>query len=211
MATGIFGGTFDPIHIGHLRVAEEVREHFSLDKVLFIPVNMPPHKRGKPITPAEQRLAMLRKVLKGSGSLRVSAMEVGRGGLSYSIDTVKALHRLHKDLYFIIGMDAFAELATWRQYGELFSYTNFIVMLRASHQESFGKGILPPDVRPLVKALGPGLLEHASGKKIHFFKVTTLDVSSTKIRELVRHGQSFRYLVHPAVERFINAEGLYRG
>jgi nicotinate-nucleotide adenylyltransferase len=211
MATGIFGGTFDPVHMGHLRVAEEARERFSLERVIFVPVNVPPHKRAKSITPAEKRLAMLRRALRGSTTMSVSAVEIRRGGFSYSIDTVKDLERLHHDLFFIIGMDAFSELGTWRQYAELFSYTNFIVMLRSYHPETPGKNILPPDVRPLVKAVGPGLLEHASGKKIHFFNVTTLDISSTKIRELLRRGQTCRYLVPSQVERFIESESLYRG
>jgi len=210
MAIGIFGGTFDPVHIGHLRVAEEVREAYALDLVVFVPVSLPPHKRHGNTTDPRTRLKLLELAMQGATSLAVSDIEIARGGISYSIDTVTTLERKYPELYFIMGMDAFKEIHTWRRYPELFYHTNFMVMTRASSVPSSAIDFLPPDVRALTKDSGDGTLEHQSGKQVHFHYVTRLDISSTRIRELVRLGRSIRYLVPAAVERYILDKGLYR-
>jgi nicotinate-nucleotide adenylyltransferase len=209
MAVGIFGGTFDPVHIGHLRVAEEVREACGLEKVLFMPVSSPPHKKGRSTTEPETRLKLLGLAVEGVQHFVVSDMEIARGGMSYSIDTVTALEASYPELCFIIGMDAFREIDTWHRYPDLFFHTNFLVMTRSSGMPPRAMELLPPDVRAVTRARDDGTLEHASGREIRFLHVTRLDISSTKIRELARLGRSIRYLVPGAVERYILDRGLY--
>ncbi len=210
MAIGVFGGTFDPVHIGHLRVAEEIREAFGLDKVLFVPACYPPHKTERNTADAQTRLELLGLAVRTAGPLAVSDMEVRRGGMSYSIDTIQALEGEHPDLYFILGVDAFRDIHTWRRYPELFFHTNFLVMTRESGMPAKILDLVPPDVRALMKDKGDGVLEHGSGKRVYCYHVTRLDISSTRIRELVRAGKSIRYLVPEAVEHYILDKGLYR-
>jgi nicotinate-nucleotide adenylyltransferase len=210
MAIGIFGGTFDPVHLGHLRVAEEIRERFDLEKVLFIPVNNPPHKQGRRISDGEVRSTMLKIATQGNRFLHLSRMELERGGISYSIETIKELERKTEDLLFIIGVDAFSEIHTWKSYQELFYHANFAVMVRPSEKSAQGVESLPEDVRPYVEETKDGHLEHRSGRKIFFCHVTQLDISSTKIRELVRTNRSIRYLVSRGVEKYITERGLYK-
>ncbi len=147
MATGIFGGTFDPIHMGHLRVAEEIREIFSLEKIYFVPGGAPPHKRSRKITVAEERLRMVKAALKGNRFFQASEIETKRSGPSYTIDTLKAFKKRFDELYFIIGIDAFSQIDTWHLYRELFYHTNFIVMTRPSGKKQTILEMLPADVR----------------------------------------------------------------
>jgi nicotinate-nucleotide adenylyltransferase len=210
MAIGIFGGTFDPVHIGHLRVAEEVREFFSLEKVYFVPGYIPPHKRDQKITNADERLRMLKMAIRGNNFLRLSEIEIQRGGVSYSIDTVRFFEKKFRDLFFLIGIDAFSEINTWYNYKEIFYHTNFIIMIRPSHRNTPGVGILPPDVKNDVRVIDKLTFEHISKKRLYFHHITQLDISSTKIRESLKNNRSIKYLVPSSVERFINKRGLYR-
>jgi len=210
MGVGIFGGTFDPVHTGHLRVAEEVKEHFLLHRIYFVPVNIPPHKQHQPITSATDRYTMLTKAIRGNRSFRVSDIEIRRGGLSYTIDTVTEFEKKYGALYFIIGIDAFSEIATWKRYAELFFHTNFVVMVRPTNNTVSFINTIPHEVRQNVTIRDNITFEHISKKMIYFYRVTQLDISSSKIRELARQQHSFRYLVPPAVEKFILTRGLYR-
>lgn len=210
MGVGIFGGTFDPVHIGHLRVAEEVKEHFFLHPIYFVPVNMPAHKRNQPIASAKDRLTMLKKAIRGNSSFRLSDIEIQRGGISYTIDTVTALEKRFDNLYFIIGIDAFSEIATWRRYRELFFHTNFIVMVRPTNDHSSFIDIIAADIKQDITIRDSLTFEHISKKMIYFYKVTQLDISSSKIRELSKQKHSLKYLVPPSVEKFIGTRGLYR-
>ena len=210
MALGIFGGTFDPVHIGHLRAAEEVKEAFGLSQVYLIPGNIPPHKSRPSITGGDLRAGMVRAAVRGTRGLTLSDMEIRRGGISYSIDTVRLLEKRHGEVYFIIGMDAFAELNTWRLYTELFLHTNFIVIVRPTSSGRTDLTVLPEEVRRSMTTVDDRTLKHVSGKIVIFFRVTQLDISSTQIRRLVQTGRSIRYLVPPAVEKMIHERGLYR-
>ncbi|OPY03438.1 MAG: putative nicotinate-nucleotide adenylyltransferase [Syntrophorhabdus sp. PtaB.Bin047] len=209
MATGVFGGTFNPVHMGHLRVAEEIREDFHLDSVYFIPSHVPPHKEASGGFPGE-RLKMLKAAVKGNAFFKVSDMEMRRGGISYTIDTLKSLERRFDDIYFIIGVDAFRQIDTWYHYEELFYHTGFIVMTRPASVPADIPGMLPEAVRGKLTALGDGVYRHESGKKIHLHPVTKIDISSTKVRDLLRGERSIRYLVPPGVEKIIIEKGLYR-
>lgn len=208
---GLFGGSFDPVHIGHLRVAEEVRGHLGLEKVLFIPTAVQPLKRGATAIAADERLHMIRMSIRGNHFFAASDIEVKRGGISYSIDTVKSFARRFDDLYFLIGVDAFSEIDLWKDYRELFRYTNFAVMARPNHKTTDLMKMLPKDIGQEVKRINSFAYEHASGKRLFLFEITQLDISSRNIRFLVKQGRSIRYLVPDSVERFIRQKGLYRG
>lgn len=208
---GLFGGSFDPVHLGHLRIAEEVRDHLGLEKVFFIPTAVQPLKRGADALGGDERLTMIRMSIRGNRFFRASPVEVRRGGVSYSIDTVKSYSRRFENLYFLVGADAFAEMKLWKDYGELFRYVNFAVMVRPNHQVTNLVDLLPKDIRQEVVQVDSATYEHKSGKRIFLFGITQLDISSTTIRSLVKEGRSIRYLVSDPVERFIRQRGLYKG
>jgi len=211
MKAGLFGGTFDPIHYGHLRVAEEVREHFGLDMVYFIPAMVQPLKQHAKVTEAAGRFKMVQLAVRGNEFFRASRADMRRGGISYSIETVRAFRGRFSELYFLVGLDAFSEMRLWRDYKEIFEQTHLVILVRPIHREVKPVDLFPPDVKPFVRAIDENTYEHASGKKIYFYRVTQLDISSTMIRELARTGASFKYLVPQAVERFVKEGGLYTG
>lgn len=205
MGVGLFGGTFDPVHIAHLRIAEEVREAFSLEKVYFVPAWIQPLKRTATGAGADDRVRMLEMATRGNSFFRTSKVEIRRGGISYSIDTVKLFSRRFDDIYFLVGLDAFSDIGLWRGSEELFSYANFVVMVRPGRRVEG----LPGPLKGQATQVGDLTWEHASGKRIYVHHITQLDVSSTAIRELSRKGKSIRYLVPDAVERYITKRGLY--
>lgn len=184
---GILGGTFNPVHKGHLRLAQDARKRFDLDRVFFVPCARPPHKRPDRLAPAKHRLAMLEVVLKGNPRFVVSDIEIKRGGISYSIDTVRRLKKLHPNLamYFIIGGDSIDELKSWKQIHELENLCTFIATGR------------------------PGFRVRGSSK-VKMFKGHLVDVSSSEIRKRVAEGKSIRRLVPAAVERYITDRCLYQ-
>ena len=209
MAIGLFGGTFDPIHTGHLRVAEEIREGFSLESIYFIPGGIPPHKRRRTIALADERLHMVKAAIRGNRLFRVSEIETKRSGPSYTIDTLKRFRKRFDELYFLIGIDAFSEIDTWHCYRELFYHTNFIVMTRPIGKKQPVPEMLPLVVKKDVKKVNDTTFIHKSGKKIYFHDITQIDISSTKVKELLKQNRSIRYLVPDAVERIINERRLY--
>jgi len=209
---GILGGTFDPIHVGHLRLAEEVGEAFGLEKVYLIPAASPPHKGGKEITAFHHRFEMTRIAVEGSSLLSAFDLEGRRKGLSYSIETLKEFHRLHPsdlDLFFILGADAFLEIETWKDYRALFRYAHFVVIQRP--------GIPAGKTETHLFSLGisftketEGRFVGPSGNVVFFTETTLMDISSTEIREKVAEGKSIRYLVPESVRCYIVKNGLYR-
>jgi len=205
MGVGLFGGTFDPVHVAHLRVAEEVREAFALEKVYFVPAWVQPLKRKGTGAGADDRLRMLQMATRGNSFFSTSKVEVRRGGISYSIDTVRLFSRRFGDVYFLVGLDAFSDIGLWRESAELFAYANFVVMVRP------GKKVegLPAPLAGHAAPVDESTWEHESGKRIHLHHITQLDVSSSAIRELSRQRRSIRYLVPDAVERYITRKGLY--
>jgi nicotinate-nucleotide adenylyltransferase len=210
MNIGIFGGTFDPVHIGHLRAAEEIREFFLLDGVYFVPAGIPPHKKRLEITDADIRLRMIKSAIRGNPYLHASEIELKRKGLSYSIDTVRTFEKRFKTLYFILGNDAFYEIDTWHNYREIFYHTNFIVMIRPMNGKLFTENIFPGDVKEEMEKIDNGTFRHISGNKVFLHQVTQLDISSTLIRENVRNGKTIRYVLPQSVEKIIKEKGLYR-
>jgi nicotinate-nucleotide adenylyltransferase len=206
---GIFGGTFDPVHNGHLRAAEEIGESFSLERIYFVPVFIPPHKNNRQISDAADRLAMVRIAIKGNNRFKVSDAEVKRGGISYSIDTIQTMKIKFEELYYLIGVDAFSEIHTWHRYTDLFYHANFIVMVRPNHKRKTGLVMFPEAVRKHMKRLDNCTFKHVSGKNVYLHFVTQLDVSATRIRASIGEEKSIRYLVPAAVENYIKDKGLY--
>ncbi|MBP1749439.1 MAG: nicotinate (nicotinamide) nucleotide adenylyltransferase [Deltaproteobacteria bacterium] len=210
MAIGVFGGTFNPVHMGHLRVAEEIREDFRLEAIYFIPSHLPPHKDTDTAVFSGDRLKMLKAAIKGNSFFKVSDLEIKRGGLSYTIETLKKLESRFHDIYFIIGIDAFKLIDTWYHYEELFYHTGFIVMTRPASGRLNIPQMLPESIRAKVTAIQDNVYRHESGKMIYLRPVTKIDISSTKIRALHRGEKSIKYLVPPSVEKIIIERGLYR-
>jgi nicotinate-nucleotide adenylyltransferase len=213
MKIGLFGGTFDPIHWGHLRSAEEVREAFSLDQVLFIPSSIPPHKKRGEEAAAADRLNMTRLAIAKNSSFAVSKVEISRPGKSFTIDTLRyfAAKRPGDSLYFIIGMDAFRDIGTWRDFQELFSLSNFIVTSRPRCGELLERGDLPVAAqKSFCYDPKKNAYLHQSGTRLHYFKLIDIAISASDIRARVRAGKSIRYLVPPAVESYIKRRRLYR-
>lgn len=213
MKIGLFGGTFDPIHWGHLRSAEEVSETYALDRVYFIPASIPPHKRGQTTTPARDRLHMVRLAVARNPRFSASTIEMSRLGVSYSIDTIRqfaANKRKGDSLYFIIGLDAFREIGTWKDFADIFPLCHFIVTSRPGskeHDPLKGTGVAVK--KHFCYDFHKKSYRHRSGTRIFFIELTDIAISASEIRALVKRGKSIRYLVPAAVEKYIKRRGLY--
>jgi len=214
MKWGLFGGTFDPIHFGHLRAAQELAACLNLDRVIFIPAARPPHKTAHVITPFEHRLHMVQLAIAGNDSFSVSDVEFQRQGKSYSIDTVQYFldspdQRLK--LYFITGQDAFNAITTWREWDKLLSLCNFVVMTRPGYENKRLDQILPQGIAArFVYDEQNDIFEDPQSCSIFFRKTTFLDISSSEIRKRVQSGQSIGYLLPDNVIRYIEANQLYK-
>jgi len=215
MKIGLFGGTFDPIHWGHLRSAEEVREAFSLDRVLFVPASNPPHKKRAPTTSAEDRFEMVRLAIAKNPGFAASKVELSRPGKSYSIDTIRHFVRRRSQrnsVYFILGLDAFREIGSWKDFRDIFPLCHLIVTSRPGLASSLSLSGMPVAVRRLFcydsrkKAY-----RHESGTYLFFLKLTDIAISASEIRNRLQEGKSIRYLVPLEVETYIKKRGLYRG
>ncbi|MFZ5647594.1 MAG: nicotinate-nucleotide adenylyltransferase [Bacillota bacterium] len=196
---GIMGGTFDPIHYGHLVAAEGARHHFGLDKVIFIPAARPPHKRSRGISDPYHRLNMTVLATGSNVNFEVSDIEIKRNGPSYTIDTVDHFRRSAPDsaIYFITGADAVLEILTWHRVQELLDMCFFIAATRPGYRLE--------NLSESLKGLPSYCLE-----KISLMEVPALAISSTDIRERVKKGMPIKYLLPEEVENYINRKKLYR-
>jgi nicotinate-nucleotide adenylyltransferase len=197
--TGIFGGTFDPPHIGHLWLAALAAESVQLDRVLFMPASQPPHKRLRGMTGAADRLLMTRLAIEGDPTFELTAIEMEREGPSYTVDSIEELERLYGEgerLFLIMAADSLAEVETWREPHRLLERTEWVVGPRA--------GTALPDSAALERRFG------AAASRIHLLSGPSLDVSSSEIRRRVAARKTIRYLVPRRVEELIVARGLYR-
>lgn len=213
MKTGILGGTFNPIHLAHLRIAEEVREACALDEVLFIPAAIPPHKAQQGAAPFAHRLAMVREAIADNPAFRVSDLEAQRSGKSFSVDTLEILRQADPagERYFIVGLDSFRDIATWKEYPRLFKLAHMVVTARPGVELPDPLAALPVAVqRDFCYDDQLKKLRHRSGNVVIFLEETRLDISSTLIRRKVAAGASIRYLVPPTVADYIARHGLYR-
>ena len=197
---GILGGTFDPVHLGHLIIAEEIREKMNLDRVVFIPSGKPPHKTALCISNAEHRLAMVQKAVEGNPFFEASDMEIKRPGYTYTVDTLQQLKDYYGEsvrLYFIIGADVVHDLMTWKDYRKVFTLCEFIAVMRPGFErEAFDRTV--------------ELLAEQFRAVIHPAEVPQIGISSTAIRERCRGGKSVKYLVPEKIEEYIRENGLYR-
>ena len=214
MRLGLFGGTFNPIHLGHLRAAIEVREAFNLDKLLLIPSANPPHKTAGQVADAEDRLEMVRLAVGGEPCLEASDVELARPGPSYTIQTLRYFQEQfgsETDIHFIVGQDAFSEITTWKSYQALFVTAHFIVMTRPRPKlHSFEDFIHTRISAEYQYDPTSNLYSHPRWCTIFCLNITHLDISATKIREWVRRGRSIRFLVPDVVQGFIDKKRLYR-
>lgn len=212
MKVGILGGTFNPIHNAHLRIAEEVRDRFDLAEVMFVPAAAPPHKPLAGDLPFAHRYEMVRRAIAGNPFFSMSDIEEKRGGKSYTIDTLQAFRQERPDdeFFFIIGSDSFLDFGLWRDYSSFFYYCNLVVVERPGAAVAELDQVLPAAVAHEFTSFGAEKrLAHRSGYSIYYLEGIPLDISSTAIREMARLDRSLRYLVPDAVEHYIKEQRLY--
>jgi nicotinate-nucleotide adenylyltransferase len=209
---GILGGTFNPIHYGHLRIAEEAREALSLDRVIFIPALTPPHKRVADDVPFEDRYAMTQRGIAGNRWFVATPMEREMPPPSYSYNTLSRLTGEYPEasLFFIIGSDTFRELDLWHRYRELFELTNFIVLHRPGFDLDDLTTSIPRGMEGEFDRLDRRMIQHRSGSLVHLVEGCGLDISSSRLRSMARHGESLRYLTPDGVIDYIADKGIYR-
>ena len=220
MRIGLFGGTFNPIHRGHLRAASEVIKKFNLDQIFLIPAALPPHKTPGAVANADDRLEMIHLAIGDVPGIVVSDVELNRPGPSYTIDTVRHFKEtLAEDsrIYLIMGLDAFLEIDTWKSYAELLEQIAFIVMVRPNEDcpdadqsweilENYLKSTLSEDFELLTAR---GCFTSEGKQPIYIVDIDAMDISSTKIRQNIKIKQPIKDLVPPKVAEFIQSRGLY--
>jgi nicotinate-nucleotide adenylyltransferase len=218
---GLFGGTFDPVHRGHIETVQGVRARFLLDEVHLIPSALPPHKGTGKVTNAAHRLEMARLAVAGEIGLRVSDVELNRSGPSFTIDTVSQITKIWQNqatLFFIVGLDAFLEMDTWKSHSALFHRIAFIVMARS------GKG--SDDLSMMHRTMACYLdgkisrgycfsssrscFTHERNKPVFIYNGPPVDISATDVRQRIRNREPFDSLVPKSVADYINAKGIYR-
>jgi nicotinate-nucleotide adenylyltransferase len=213
---GILGGTFNPVHYGHLAAADEVRGRLKLDRVLFIPSAIPPHKPKEEVPSAVHRMEMVSLAISGNPCFELSDIEIRRGGRSYTIDTIAALRRYHPEaeLFFITGLDSFLEIQTWNHWDKLMALCEFVVLSRPGYRFADLSRIdfMRPAAGELAGLDGGERIQSIvrSGAVTVFLEMIPLyDISSTDIRRRVKEGRSIKYLLPEAVETYIINHKLY--
>lgn len=195
---GIFGGSFNPIHYGHLMICEYIKEEMGLDKVIFIPTGNPPHKELE--LSAEDRYEMVRLAISPNPDFEISDIETTRVKMSYTVDTIRELKKIYKEekLYFLIGLDSLFQLKTWMKIGDLSQEIEFVVALRPGYldKEEVNKEI--------------DFLRENFGTKINLIKTPLYEISSTDLRDRIREGKSLRYLIPKKVLDYIEESGFYK-
>ena len=217
MKLGIFGGTFNPIHYGHLRAAEEVQAKLNLDKIIFVPSGNPPMK-GRELADARNRYKMVRLATFKKRSFTVSDIEYKKKNKSYSVNTLKELQRHYKGarLYFILGIDAFIDIPNWWQPDRLVTLADFVVISRPSFK--FAGLSSSPYIEAdnnILKRLDSGKIESyktalAGGRNIIMMRLTPIEISATLIRKLLHQGKSIKYLLPEEVESYIISNKMYK-
>lgn len=195
----IMGGTFDPIHIGHLMTAEEVRHEFNIDQVIFIPTGHPPHKESDAVTHSEHRYLMTVLATVENPHFNVSRIEIDREGTTYTVDTIKEIKKKYPSdtkIYFITGADAVHEMLTWKRVDELMGICEFVAVTRPGYDKKH----LKSKIEELRKSFEC---------TVHFLEVPALAISSSDIRQRVKKGKPIQYLVAPSVEKYIQKFKLY--
>ncbi len=196
---GIFGGSFDPLHLGHLSAARHCREAAQLDELWFVPTAHQPHKRGGPVASAQHRGAMIQRALTDQPGLGLSHIELARGGTSYTVDSLREIRRQHPEhaLYLILGADTFADLPNWREPAEICKLATLLVVNRPDAiADSQIEVMVPDSLRGVMR--------------VQLVTMPPVEVSSTQIRQRAAAGQAIDTLVPEAVAQYISEHGLYR-
>jgi nicotinate-nucleotide adenylyltransferase len=202
----IMGGTFDPVHVGHLRTAEEAIEELGLEKVIFVPAAEPPHKPGRVVLEFEHRWRMLELSIAENPRFLLSDLERRIPGKSYTINSLRKLEGEFPgaELFFLVGLDAFLEIDTWFRFVELFRLARMVVLRRPGFGEADLEDFLSRRVSVGYKRdPATGSFKHPELFPVHYLQNTRLDISSTRIRRLAAEGRSIRYLVHHEVLSYI--------
>jgi nicotinate-nucleotide adenylyltransferase len=196
---GVFGGSFDPVHLGHLTIAQDAVEQLELNRLIFVPAAVPPHKQGRTLADGRHRFEMLQLATEGNLSFEVSDMELQRGGVSYTVDTMTQLQAEHAgaELYFIVGLDSLAELHLWRNIRELLECCTVVPFARGGEDPAHVAERIQ-----LSKDWKQRLLER-------LIRIHEIEISASEIRMRLAEGLSIRYLVPPEVEMYIAEHGLY--
>ena len=220
MNIGFFGGSFDPIHRGHLALAQAAANRYSLRQVLFVPANVPPHKQKQPLTAFIHRYAMVALATQDERGFVPSLLEAVPGGVNYSIDTVRRLKQTLKKsdrLFFLIGMDAFRDVAKWHEAHALLAECDFIVASRPGYSLRDVAESLPEDLRPPAAVTRPFHKQPAKGDLVlpgvtlHLLEGVNQSVSATAIRAAAAEGKPLTRWLDPRVADYIRKHGLYRG
>lgn len=213
---GILGGTFNPIHYGHLAAAEEVSHRLGLERVLFVPSFIPPHKQEEEVPSVVHRMEMVRLAIAGNPLFEPSDIEIIRGGRSYTIDTIEALRQAWREteLYFIMGLDSFLEIQTWDRWEKLMTLCGFVVLSRPGYRfQDLSRIDFMQSANEELAALDQGSRTQSvvrSGKLAIFLEMIPLyDISSTDIRRRIKEGRSIKYLLPDVVETYIIKNKLY--
>ena len=212
---GVYGGTFNPVHLAHLILAEQVRELLGLDRVLFVPSNLPPHK-GESLPTGAERLALVRLAIRGNPAFGAVDLEVRRDGKSYTVETLRELARRlppGTELFFLLGMDAFEEIGTWHEANRLGGEAHFAIFPRVGHPLDDPRRYAPKAwdlAGPRRLPAGVQVWRTTAGTRLHLVPTELLSISASTIRARVARGASIRYLVPAAVERAIARGGLDR-
>jgi len=211
---GILGGTFNPIHLGHLRAAEEVREEERLDEVRFVPAALPPHKEAARLVTAAHRLRMVELAVAGVPGFRVSAVELERGGVSYSVDTLRAVRGEVGEaarIVFVVGYDAFRDFHTWKEHATIFGLCDVVVVSRPPSPPRLIREEIPLAAQETFwYDSSSEVFRHPSGHVLKLQRITALDISAASIRTRVADGRSIRFLVPSTVAEYIADHRLYR-
>jgi nicotinate-nucleotide adenylyltransferase len=211
MRVAVFGGTFNPVHYGHLRLAEEVRETCGLESVVFMPSHITPHKLTESLTPARVRFELVRLAIEDNPGFAVSDLELRREGRSFTVDTVRELMKDGAEVSLILGSDSFNDIASWHEYRELLRLSSFIVAPRPNHPSRPLEEVLPVELAAeFWYDAGVAAYVNSGGNSITYLDTTPIDISSSGIRERVRKGRSVRYLLPDSAIGFIKKEGLYK-
>lgn len=200
MAIGLMGGTFNPIHMGHLLIGEYIREEWDLDRVIYIPSANPPHKTGGDVIDADNRMRLVELAIWDNPNFQLSDIEFRREGYSYTIDTIRqmSIEYPYEKLYFIIGTDTLFELETWRNFQEIAKEIEFIMYGRGTHGETAVENKLE-------------YLREEYDLRIHRSKGPEVEISSTQIRDRIRRGLSIKYMIPNALIEEIRRESLFKG
>lgn len=214
MKTGILGGTFNPVHFGHLRVAEEVREKLNFERILFIPSSAPPLKT-EDLADAGHRYEMTRLATGTNPFFEISDIESKRSGKSYTVETLITLREIYPDneFYFIVGIDSFLDIPAWHQPERIMDLTNFVVVSRPGFHFLSLSSMTRMGVRILSKLDSHELEMYKSGiktgRELYLLNVTPMDISATDLRRRIRTGMSIKYLLPENVESYIISNRLY--